>query len=370
MNFYQSRIKTLTQLLPAEHLDACLVTDPINLRYYLGQSNPFGMLLVSAKKCVFFDTTEGDSPKSQVDVVEVQRCSASQESVALLAKQLTALGIKSLGVEASHLSWAQATDLIEQLPKVAVQPMKTTVERLRALKDPGEVEVIRAANDLAARGWRMLGVMLTETETESQLAQLVEQYVRRIGGRLAGGDPVRLGLNTGTRGEESEPVGEVSKLVYDVSVVKAYHARLERSMKTPFAVSPSRKNKRERLAYNFDAVLGAAVAAQTAAVATLREGATAADVYGACRESVEKAGFAAALDPLVGHGVGLQPIEHPLIRPGSTEPLQSGMVIHVGVRLSFPEWGGVSVGDDFVVRGNQAFRLSATAREVPPGPGL
>lgn len=364
MNFHQSRIKAFLQLLPSEQVDAFLVSNPTNLNYFLGLSSQDGQLMISAKKCVYFTSSEGEITRPSLDAVEVYDVPSKNEIVPALAKQLSSLGVKALGVEGDHLTWTQATALIEQLPKIAVQPVKTTIERLRALKDPGEVEFIRSANDLAGRAWRMMSVMLTEGDTEAQLGQLVEQYIRRIGGRLATTDePVRLGLNTGTRGNEQESVSEVSKLLFDVTVSNGYNARLVRSMKTPFAVSPSRKNKRERLAYNYDNVMAATVAAQTAAVAQMKEGATAGEVFAACRESLEKSGFAAALDPVLGHGIGLQPVEYPVVRAGSGEVLKSGMVINLTPRLSFPDWGGVAIGDAYVIRGNQAIRLSSTPRE-------
>lgn len=372
MNFHQSRIKTVSNQLAQEQCDAFLVTNPTNLSYFLGHSAHDGFLVISSRKCLFVTRQDGGAPHPTLDSVETIVVGDREANVATLAKHLTSLGVKALGVEGDHLAWNQVTSFVEQMPRVSILPMKAPIERLRSVKDPGEVEMIRAANELAGRTWKMLGVMLTEGETEPQLGTLIEQYVRRVGGRLATETPVRLGLNTGAAGSEPADVavGDVSKMLFDATVSNSYHGRLVRSMRTPFPVSPSRKNKRERLGYNFDAAVAAVIAGQAAAAARLQEGATIEDVHAACRQAVEKAGFATGLEPIIGHGVGMQPVEYPILKAGCPDVFKSGMVIHLAPRLTLPEWGGVAVGDDYVIRGNQAIRLGQTAREFVPPAGL
>ena len=102
----------------------------------------------------------------------------------------------------------------------------------------------------------------------------------------------------------------------------------------------------------------------------LRAGAKPADIY---RPAVEEAadaglggGFMGPADyrvRFVGHGVGLEVNEMPVIGPGAGRPLQAGNVIALEPKYTDPEYGVIGLENTYAVTGD-GFELLTTATEA------
>jgi Xaa-Pro aminopeptidase len=67
------------------------------------------------------------------------------------------------------------------------------------------------------------------------------------------------------------------------------------------------------------------LAAQSAGLAALKPGVTAAEANRACREPIEDAGYGPAFRHRMGHGIGLDVHERPFLSPEDETPLELGM---------------------------------------------
>jgi Xaa-Pro aminopeptidase len=365
MDFSSQRLLNLARAMTVEAADAFLVTSPINLTYLLGAAVGPGHLVAVGKKAVLFTTRGGRAFEALSSAVEVRKVEGEDKVVDALSKFITQAGVKVLGVEANHLTVGQNLRLAEALPKTQLLPVNALVERLRAAKDPGEVEAVRAVSHVLDRAWMMFAVMLRETDTEMTLIESAQDFVQRAGGHAIP-ELTRISTGVSTSGTDDdaprETVADVSKLVFDVTAHDLYHSRLVRSLKTPFPVAPSRKNKMERVQYNYDKVFEAVCAAHDAIAAQLREGITIGELYNVGKDVLTKAGFADGYAPTFGHGIGLEPMEAPTLREGSKEQLQSGALLHVAPQVLYPGWGGVSVSEEYYVSGSRAIKVGKASR--------
>ncbi len=66
----------------------------------------------------------------------------------------------------------------------------------------------------------------------------------------------------------------------------------------------------------------------------------------------------------VGHGVGLELDEWPVLAPGFDLPLQEGMTIAVEPKIFFPEQGGVGIEDTYVITSNGCEKLTPFEEEI------
>src|SRR5690606_4699240 len=66
----------------------------------------------------------------------------------------------------------------------------------------------------------------------------------------------------------------------------------------------------------------------------------------------------------VGHGVGLELDEWPILAPKQTTPLEAGNVIAVEPKFFFPGVGAVGLESTFLVTPDGAERLSITPEEL------
>ena len=95
----------------AADLDALLVTNPVNLRYLTGVAASAGMALVTADGVVVvadqryvrqFEEAAGDLPQVVVAAVPV-----GQSYEVTMAALVAARGVRTLGIEADHLTVAR-----------------------------------------------------------------------------------------------------------------------------------------------------------------------------------------------------------------------------------------------------------------------
>ena len=151
-----------------------------------------------------------------------------------------------------------------------------------------------------------------------------------------------------------------------------YKSDLTRTLRSPFGTAPSRRNKMERVGYDFDKLYAIVLAAQNAALAAIRPGAKARDVDAAARKvfatsKLDKHPDLKLADYFthgLGHGIGLEIHEAPKIRANSDDVLAAGMVVTIEPGLYLPGWGGIRIEDDVLVTHDGYKLLSTLPREA------
>ena len=93
------------------------------------------------------------------------------------------LRFRGVGFESGHLSVAEFGSLSNLTKTVEWKPALDRVERLRMVKDAGEIEQIREAIRYAEKAFAMFRAMLKPDDTEQELADNMDHFVRRAGGK-------------------------------------------------------------------------------------------------------------------------------------------------------------------------------------------
>lgn len=105
-------------------------------------------------------------------------------------------------------------------------------------------------------------------------------------------------------------------------------------------------------------------AAQDAAVAAVRPGATAAQVDAAAREPITDAGFGDHFIHRTGHGIGLEVHEEPYMMGGNDMALEPGMAFSVEPGIYLPGRWGARIEDIVVVTEDGVRRLNDRPRTL------
>lgn len=369
MNYYAQRREALKRLIRDQGLDTFLASSAINVTYLSGFSGDSSFLVLTPKTAIlvsddrFAEQIQDECPDIDVHIRPHDK-TTYEATVSVLEKG----GGKKVGVEANRLTLAEWEMLKSLSRKLTFVPISGLIERLRAIKDPSEVEAIRNSLAVAERAFRMFMAMLRDSDTEKDMVDAMEQYVRRAGGR---GTAFPTIAATGERSalphcppSLTRRVGEYSKFLIDFGADTGYKSDLTRTILTPFPVSPTRRNRGERTGHNLAQIHNTVLQAQRAAFATIRHGVPARVVDAAARRVIHEAGFGQFFTHGLGHGIGLEIHEAPRVRANSDDILEAGMIITIEPGIYIPGWGGVRVEDDVLVTKDGYSLLSALPHDL------
>lgn len=364
------RRTALLKELAARKANAMLIINPADITYLTGCTAPAVLVMGGPKEAQLYTDTSGEHMAFE-QVTEAK----SHGKVEILCVKLgrtviseAIAGAVKIGKAVAYDTNMTTAEVAAQLPDTKV-PLEGLLRAAREIKDPGEVEKLRAAVRVSERAYQMFVALLRESDTEQDMTNAMESYLRRSGAAEAA-VPTSATVGTRTAFPGGTPNGQLlsegSKLMIRWGARCEYASFLTRTIKSPFGTAPSRRNKTERVGYPFEDVLAAVQAAQDAAIAVVKNGAPAATVDDAARQSLKVAkGRNFKDDPLdkyfvhgAGHGIGLSPVETPLVCPGTERVLASGMVLSIGVGVYIPDWGGVCVRDMVLVTDAGSSRLS------------
>ncbi len=358
---FARRRRTLARQLKPLGVDGLCVSNPVSVTYLTGFTGGASYLLLGPSRALlvsdhrFTEQIAEESPGLDVHFRPPTRTTLP-EVAAVLAK----IGWANVGFEATHLTVAALEALREQAKALTFRPTTNLVEALRAVKDAGEVEQIRAAVGVAERAFAMLRASLNGDLTERDLTDALEAFVRRAGGSASSFEPIaavgpRSALAHAPPTERR--VGTADFLLVDWGARKgSYVSDLTRMLVTRKSwFRPARGRADDaRLAKVYRAVL----AAHERAVACLRPGAKARDVDAAARSALDDAGFGDHFTHGLGHGIGLEIHEAPDLRASSQQELAAGMVLTIEPGAYFRGWGGVRLEDDYLITPDGCERLS------------
>ena len=379
MNYVLQRRESLTRNLKKHSVDAFLVTTPVNVTYLTGFTG-------SAKDDAFYVTTAKTSmlvSDSRFEEQIKEECAGldahirghNKTTFEAAAEVLNKSSAKTVGVEASSITHGDLEKLKELSPKVTFVPVEGSIETQRAIKDPGEIEKIREAVRIAERAFKMFAATLREADTEKDMVDALEGFVRRAGGRGTSFPPI---VAVGERGAlphappTSRQLGEGSKLLVDWGADILYKSDMTRTFRSPFGTSPTRRNKQERVGLVLEEVYEVVLAAQNAAIAAIKPGVKAKDVDAAARKVISTTKLKSNKEEKLGdyfthglgHGIGLDVHESPRIRSNSEDVLEAGMVVTIEPGIYIQGWGGVRIEDVVLVTNSGGVLLTSLPREL------
>lgn len=342
------RADRLSQLLDDEGLDLMLVTDLVNVRYLTGFTGSNGLALVGPQTRTFVtDFRYVDQAAEEVDA-SYDRRRAAQELLDTAVEELPDVALR-LGFEDAALSVRQHAELRARLSDaVELLPAGSLVERLRAVKDPTEIEAVRAAAAVADEAFNHVIAEGLVGRTEQEVALALEWEMRKRGASGPSFDSI---VAAGAHGAlpHAQPrdviIGAGEMVVIDWgAVVGGYHSDCTRT------VSAGAPNGDARAVY--DLVLEA----QLAGLGAVRAGADVRAVDSTARDVIDAGGYGGQFGHGLGHGVGLDIHEEPRLSQRAEGELVAGNVVTVEP--------GVYLAGEFGIRIEDLTVVTAEGREI------
>jgi Xaa-Pro aminopeptidase len=318
--------------------DLLIVTHLPNVRYLTGFSGSNGVLVLGGDGGADLLGTDG----RYVDQVAVEAPGLP-----------TVIDRDTLGTVIGRIAGPGRTAAIEAslaVGDLAVvregfgEPVLATglVEQVRAVKDKDEIAALAQACAITVEALAILMGEVRVGVTEVTLARRIEQLFGELGAEDRAFDTI-VGSGPHSAIPHHQPgartVAEGDLLVVDCGArVDGYHADMTRTVVVGREPEP------------WQADLHRAVEeAQAAATDAYRAGTPARDIDGVARGLLTQAGLGERFTHGLGHGVGLEIHEAPMVGARSTGTLGADMVITVEPGAYLPGRGGVRIEDTLVV---------------------
>lgn len=328
------RIDRLRELLE----EPLLVTNLVNVLYLTGLDSSNAALLVEPDRARLFTDFRYIETAQAIEGVEAVQTKRSL--IGWLAEALEG----RIGFEASVLPWSFAEQLREE-GGLELVPRKGLVERLRAVKDDGELEAFRRACAITDRMFeRLVGEVPFVGRPERDVAWDITRIYHEEG---ADDEAFEAIVGSGPNGAlpharaGDRVIGKSELIVIDTGCrVGGYLSDYTRTLSTGDLDAEMREA--------YDVVL----AAQRAGLDAIRAGASGVDVDAAARDLIEASDFAGAFGHGLGHGLGLDVHEAPRLSTESPDTLAPGNVVTVEPGVYLSGRFGIRIEDDVIVTGD------------------
>jgi len=343
LDLHERRLENFRQAIRDDPVEACLITGDQNVRYLTGFTGGASALLVGTTRTLMISDGRFTTQLAEECAgLDVHVRPLEQVLTDAIGAVLTRFGAARVGYEPSQLTVVQFETIKQAAANVALVGVAGRVEGLRSVKDEGEIEAIRRAIRQAERGFAMLRAGMNQGDSEKDLADALEGYLRHCGAVEAAFAPI---VAVGRRAAlpHAHPTAEARVGDDDFVLVDwgasagAYKSDLTRVVITG-KVTPK-----------FETVYRTVLAAQARGIEALRPGVKAGDVDAAARAVIDEAGYGRFFNHGLGHGFGLEIHENPFFRRDNPATLKAGMVVTIEPGIYLPDWGGVRIEDDVLI---------------------
>jgi Xaa-Pro aminopeptidase len=350
-----SRADRVAARLAERQLDLLLVADLTNVRYLTGFTGSNAMAVVG-EDVRRFVTDFRYVEQARQQVPDFDRELAPVEFLEAFATGWPE-GSLRVGFEDDHVTVRRFERLRAIVPaRIELVPAGGIVEAERMVKEPGEVERIRAAAALVDEvyGWLLeIGIV---GRTEREVAVDLEHRMREIGAEGPSFPSIVASAERGALPHArpaAVPIPAGTLVTLDLGArLDGYCSDCTRTWATG--------DIPDELAEAYALVLRA----QQAALAALRPGPAGREVDAVARDLIAAAGHAEHFGHGLGHGVGLEIHEGPRLSRTAQSPLAAGNVVTVEPGVYLPGLGGVRIEDLVVLTDGGHEVLSGTSKDL------
>jgi Xaa-Pro dipeptidase len=384
---YPHQTERLTRVLEREGLEALVATSPENIAYVTGFRS---LSQAIYRRTPLFGIFSRESTALVVPLIDIPAVASAELDVAhvvaygefhvehaegradlerrvrewsakpapsaadALAEGLETLGVRRgpIGLDDSSLAydaWHRASERLRPLTVVAAG---TSFAEARTIKGPYELECLERALHGVEEAANVVIQMLSPGVTETEAARAYEKAIADRGGTpyatiIAIGD--RSAIPAPYPSDRALRMRDLVRLEVSAAF-KGYCATLART-----AVMGEPNDRQDHAFRAIQVGLEAALDA-------VNPGVSAGRVFEVAVDATRKNGLAEYRRHHVGHGIGLEPYEPPLLAAGDDTEIEAGMVLRIETPYYQAGWGGLTAMDTLWVTRGGARVLNRAAR--------
>lgn len=302
-------------------------------------------VFVLPRNYVEFDLPDG----MDGEVVVVNELDDGDEMFARAASSQPSDGRLAVGAR----TWGTTViRLLELFPGAELVDGTLVVNRLRRIKSPDELVLMREACRIVDEAMRKTTDMITVGVTEMEIAEAVNHHLLREGARTWSFDTAVWSMGPHDTRDATvrlshNPLVESMGVSFDFGAV--YRGYCSDFGRTVHVGEPSGE---------YRSVYEIVMAAQEAGMEVAKPGALASEVHEATRKVIVEAGYGDWFRHRTGHCIGLDVHELPYISEEDDTPLEAGMTFTIEPSVFWPGSVGVRVEDVILCTANGCEKLN------------
>jgi Xaa-Pro aminopeptidase len=321
-------------------LDGLLITYPRDIQYLTDFTGEDSWLVVTARQLWILSDfrLEEQIARSSPFAKAVIRTKAMQKAA---AEVIGDLKLRRIGFQSEHMTVQTHKVLAGEVGVRKLKPINGWLVEQRAVKDEVELKHIRRAIRIQQQAFKQLREEVRLGMTELEITALLENHMREGGGE---GPSFPIIVATGPNSSLCHAIPGKSRvrkgqpLLIDFGTVSGGYCS---DMTRVLSFGPLRKP--------LDEVYKVVLEAQQAAIEAIKPGVKLRDVDAVARKIIADAGYGDRFGHGLGHGIGLDIHEQPVLSGKVKGLLQPGHVVTVEPGIYLPGVGGIRIEDDVEV---------------------
>lgn len=348
------KLQKLRNEMAKQNIEALLVTSSYNLRYITNFTGSAGLALVT-KEQAFFITDFRYTEQASEQITEFKVVQAKTNLLEEAAEKAKELGIESLAFEQDYVTYSSYLQYQEKMGS-ALKPVSGLIEKIRMIKTPEEVGILKAAAKIADDAFEHICGFIKAGQTELEISNELEFFMRKQGATSSSFDTIvasglRSALPHGVATDKIVEQGDMITLDYGA----LYNGYISDITRTVAVGEPSEKMKE---------IYQIVLDAQVLGVEKIGPGMTGIEADAIARDYIKSKGYGEAFGHSTGHGIGLEVHEGPGLSFKSQTVLEPGMAVTVEPGIYLPGIGGVRIEDDILITESGNVRLTNSTKEL------
>lgn len=336
---YSHRRQKAVNLLAELDLDALIFCQPENVRYLCGFRGSDGVVILTSDQLVFLtDSRYTTQAHEEVSADCIEEYKIKVEGV---IAQLLASAVARIGFEAD-LSFSIVSEFQEKGDATwQWLHFKDELQGLRLHKSADEISSIASAADLNVLGLAEVEAMILPGVRENEIALALEFALRKLGAEEKSFDII---VASGLRGAMPHGIASDKVLSEGELVTIDFGCRLS-GYHSDETVTFALGKVSDELRTIYDTVLEA----HDRALAAVAPGVALNKLDRIARDHIKACGFGDYFGHGLGHGVGLEVHEAPVVSPRSKSIAEEDMIFTIEPGIYVPGVGGVRIEDMVLV---------------------
>lgn len=356
----ESRVAALRQRLADETKRSILISQPANIAYLTGFEGVFdgerahAVVITADSQRIYTDHRYSQAMSTASVGTGWDVRVPSQDLYATLCADLASDGVDEMLIEES-VPYGRFRFISREFAG-NIEAVDHWVEELRQTKNAEEIRRITAAQALTDDAFDHILGVIAPGMTERQIALEIEFFMRR-----AGSDGVAFSPIVASGPNSALPHAKVTDRVVSAGdfLKMDFGARVDgycADMTRTVVVGTADDHQRD--------VYGAVLSANLAGIAAVRAGVPGSEIDAAARQVLSGAGFGELFTHGVGHGVGMDVHEMPVVNPRGKKGVTEGSVITIEPGVYEAGVGGVRIEDLVVVEEGRGRVLTRSTKEL------